>query len=220
MLRGLTAAACLAALAAPACRAAELKIAVVNMDEILARYKKTEDMRKAEQEKLKTQMKKLAERRREHQKRLIEFETGAGEVKGPDRRKRQRDLEIEGSLLEYDIREFYRGKKLAGSRITRTINDDIAAVCRRIGEAEPYDLILKRYSSRRKLAGDREQLEAFQLSPVLYAAESINITSRVLEALEDAYSRGIRLVPGRPEASKRTAPPGAESSEPAEDVSG
>ena len=97
-----------------------------------------------------------------------------------------------------DVREFGRDRALAENHIRRRITDEISAVCHRIGARESYDLILKRSSPGRALRSDRERVEAFGLNPVLYAAESLDITSRVLDVLEDAYRRGIKLVPDEP----------------------
>ncbi len=219
MSRMLIAAAVVAAsLAAPA-TAAELKVAVVDVSEVLARYKKTEDLKQAAQEKLREREKKLGERSREYQTRVAELATASIETTPAEALKRKRELEVEKALIEFDIREFHRLRKDAETRIMRAINDDIAAICRRIGEAEGYDLILKRYSPPGGLAADQTRVEVFRLSPVLYAAGHMDVTSRVLEALEEAYARGLKLVPesgalpGKTDAARTVAE--TETTEPA-----
>ena len=49
-------------------------------------------------------------------------------------------------------------------------------------------------------AGRKMGFEAFELNAVLYAAPSVDMTARVLDVLEDAYQRGIKLVPDEPSA--------------------
>lgn len=208
MLRALTAGVCLAALASTASGAAELKIGVVNVDEILARYKKAEDIRKTEEEKLRADGKKIAERSREYKKRVAEFEADGISPGDPGKRKRERELELERFLLQRDMRDFRQRKQQSQERVNRRISDEVVAVCARIGRADGYDLILKRSAPGKTPTDDRAQILAFQLNPVLYAAGSVDMTTRVLEALEDAYSRGIKLVPDRPE-TKEPRPEGS-----------
>jgi len=172
MMAGRAVALLLATLLASAASAAELKIGVVNVDEIVARYRKTEDLKKAEE-------KKLAERR---------------------------EIQLDKYVLELDVREFSRETSLAENRIRRRITDEISAICARIGEREGYDLILKQSSPGRALRSDRERVEAFELNPVLYAAPSVSLTSRVLEVLDDAYRRGIDVLPDEPAVEENAAP--------------
>ena len=192
-----------AALFASAASAAELKIGVVNVDEIVARYKKTEDLKKAEEKKLAERRDELGRRSRELEKRIAEFETGP---RAADRRETARQIQLDKYVLELDVREFGRETSLAENRIRRRITDEISAVCARIGEREGYDLILKQSSPARALRSDRERVEAFDLNPVLYAAPSVSLTSRVLEVMEDAYDRGIELVPDGPAMEETAAP--------------
>ncbi len=203
MMGGRAVALLLAALAASAASGAELKIGVVNVDEIVARYKKTEDLKKAEQENLAERRDELARRSRELEKRIAAFEA---DPNAAGRRETARDLQLEKYVLELDVREFGRSRSLAENRIRRRITDEIAAVCSRIGEREGYDLILKQSSPGRALRSDRERVEAFELNPVLYAADSVLLTSRVLEVLEDAYRRGIKLLPDEPTIEEATDP--------------
>ncbi|MHC4253758.1 MAG: OmpH/Skp family outer membrane protein, partial [Planctomycetota bacterium] len=203
MTAGRAAAVLSAALAASAASAAELKIGVVNVDEIVARYKKAEDLKKAEEKTLAELRDELGRRSRELEKRIAAFDA---DPKAPGRREAARDLQLEKYVLELDAREFGRERTLAENRIRRRITDEIAAVCRRIGEREDYDLILKQSAPGRVLRSDRERVEAFELNPVLYAAASVDMTSRVLDVLEDAYRRGIKLVPDEPVTEKAPVP--------------
>ena len=181
-----------AALAASAASGAELKIGVVNVDEIVARFSKAEDLKKAEEKKLAERRDELGRRSRELEKRIAEYEAGPQAAGG---RQAAREIQLEKYVLELDVREFGRDRTLAENRIRRRITDEIMAVCGRIGEREGYDLILKQSSPGRAPGTDRERVEAFELNPVLYAAESVDLTSRVLEVLEDAYRRNIKLLP-------------------------
>lgn len=185
-----------ATLAASAAFAADLKVGVVNVDEIFARYRKAEDLKKAEEAKLGEVGKDIAGRSRALEKRIAEYESD------PDRAGRledARELQLEKYVLELDIREFRRQTQLAQSRIRRRVMDEIAAVCRRIGKKEGYDLILKQYTPGRPLRSDQAQVEAFEQNAVLFAAESVDVTGRVLNVLEDAYQRGLKLVPDEAE---------------------
>ena len=202
MTAGRAAALLSAALAASVASGAELRIGVVNVDEIVARYKKAEDLKRAEEKKLADAREELGRRSRELEKRIVAFEA---DPKAAGRREAARDLQLEKYVLELDVREFGRERTFAQNRIRRRITDEIAAVCRRIGEREGYDLILKRSAPGGAPRSDRERVEAFELNPVLYAADSVDMTSRVLDVLEDAYRRGIKLVPDEPAAG---GPPG------------
>ena len=217
MLRALTAGVCLAALAARAPGAAELKIGVVNVDEILARYKKAEDIGKTEDERFRAGKKKIAERSREYNKRLAQLDAEEAAADDPDKRKLERELELERFLLKRDMRDLQQKRQQGLQRIKRRITDEVVAVCARIGRAEGYDLILKRSAPGKAPSDDRAHILAFQLNPVLYAAGSIDMTSRVLEALEDAYSRGIKLVPDRPETKEPRPEGSTRSGGPADD---
>ncbi len=192
-----TAAIVFAAVAASAAWGGELRIGVVNVDEIVARYTKAEDLKKAEEKSLAEKRDELGARTRELEKRIAAFEA---DPKAAGRRETAREIQLEKYVLELDVREFGRSRTLAENRIRRRITDEIAAVCRRIGEREGYDLILKRSSPGRPLRTDRERVEAFELNAVLYAAASVDMTARVLDVLEDAYQRGIKLVPDEPSA--------------------
>ena len=216
MLRVLTAGVCLAALASRASGAAELKIGVVNIDEILARYKKAEDIGKTEDDRFRADKKKIAERSREYNKRLAQLDAKEAAANDPGKLKLERELELERFLLKRDMRDLQQQRQQGLQRIKRRITDEVVAVCARIGRAEGYDLILKRSAPGKSPADDRAQILAFQLNPVLYAAGSVDMTTRVLEVLEDAYSRGIKLVPDRPEA-KEPRPEGSTRSEGQED---
>jgi Skp family chaperone for outer membrane proteins len=193
----------LVALAASAASGAELKIGVVNVDEIVARYKKAEDLKKAEEKNLVERRDDLAQRSRELEKRIAAFDA---DPKAADRRTTAREIQLEKYVLDLDIREFGRSRSVAENRIRRRITDEIAAVCSRIGKREGYDLILKQSSPGRALRSDRERVEAFELNPVLFAADSVLLTSRVLAVLEDAYRRGIKLLPDEPTMEKATDP--------------
>jgi len=198
-----TVAVAFATLAASVAWGAELKIGVVNVDEIVARYKKAEDLKKTEEKALAEKRGELGRRTRELEKRIAAFEadpTAAG------RREAARGIQLDKYVLELDVREFGRGRTLAENRVRRRITDEIAAVCYRIGKREGYDLILKRSSPGRPLRSDRERVEAFELNPVLYAAPSVDMTARVLEVLEDAYRRGIKLVPDDTAAGPAATP--------------
>ena len=187
------------ALAASAASGAELKIGVVNVDEIVARYRKAEDLKKAEEKTLAERRDELGRGSRELEKRIAAFDA---DPQAAGRRETARELQLEKYVLELDVREFGRDRSLAENRIRRRVTDEIAAVCRRIGEREGYDLILKQSAPGRVPRSDRERVEAFELNPVLYAAASVDMTSRVLDVLEDAYRRGMKLVPepaARPE---------------------
>jgi len=203
MMTGRAVALLLAALFASAASAAELKIGVVNVDEIVARYRKTEDLKKAEEKKLAERRAELGRRSRELERRIAEFET---DPKAADRRQTARRIQLDKYVLELDVREFGRETSLAENRIRRRITDEIAAVCARIGEREGYGLILKQSSPGGALRSDRERVEAFELNPVLYAAPSVSLTSRVLEVLEDAYRRGIDVLPDAPALEEDAAP--------------
>ena len=59
-------------------------------------------------------------------------------------------------------------------------------------------MIFKRLGPDPNATTDREHVEAFQIDPLLYYAPDADITSAVLDLLEDAYRQGINLVPGDP----------------------
>ena len=174
---------------------AELKLGVVNIGEINARYKKAEDLRKAHAEKFKARKEDIERRRRELARRIAEYQ---GDLRGeadPARAKEAREIEVQQLVLNQDVREYQREESRARDRIIREVADDVAAACRRLGEARGYDLILKLYGPDRTASDDRERLEAFQLDVLLYCSPAVDITGDVLQLLEDAYRRGLKLVP-------------------------
>lgn len=190
---------CLAAVISGAVRkaaAADIRIGVVNVREVFARYKKAEDLRKENEKRLRPRQQELERRQRDLLRRAADVREMVGGEEEEGRQLREmKKLELDDYVLKLDRRRFKRDVQAANERLMRRLWEELAAACRRIAEADGYDLILKYYGSDPEAVTDRERLEAFQGDALLYLAPSIDITSRVLKVLENAYRRGIKLVP-------------------------
>jgi outer membrane protein len=174
---------------------AELRVGVVNVGQILARYRRAQDLEKSLTEEFGPKQEEFETRRKELARRLAEFRSEAGGEQDPARLREAKEIETEEFLLKLDLRQHGREVEAARDRAARRIADEISAVCARIARADGYDLILKLNGPMAPVRDDRGALEAFQLEGILYCSPGIDMTSRVLELLEDAYRRGIRLVP-------------------------
>jgi Skp family chaperone for outer membrane proteins len=176
--------------------AAGVKIGVVNIRELFARYRKAEDIRKADAERLTPRQKELERRQRELVRQAGELqELGEGEDQEVARLRKAKELEHQEYILKLDGRQFQRDIQAVNDRLMRKVWDDIREVCRRVAEEEGFDLVVKIYGPDPAATTDRERLDAYQGDALLYAAPSVDITARVLEVLEKAYRRGIKLVP-------------------------
>ena len=182
--------------------AADVRIGVVNVREVFARYRKAEDLKKADEERLMPRQKDLERRRRELVRRAAELQE-SGEGEDPEA---TRLREVEEYMFKLDYRQFQRDIQAANERFMRRVWDDLKEVCRRVAEDEGFDLVVKSYGPDPAATTDRERLEAYQGDALLYAAPSVDITARVLEVLENAYRRGIKLVPD--DGDEEDQPPG------------
>ncbi len=176
--------------------AADIRIGVINVREVFARYKKAEDLRKKNEKKLRPRQQELERRQRELLRRAADVREMAGGEKEETRQLREmKKLDLDDYVLKLDRRLFQRDVQAANERHMRRLWNDLAVACRRVAEADGYDIVLKYYGPDPEAATDRERLEAFQGDALVYTAPSIDITSRVLKVLENAYRRGIKLVP-------------------------
>jgi Skp family chaperone for outer membrane proteins len=187
--------------------AADVRIGVVNVREVFARYRKAEDLKKADEERLMPRQKELERRQRELVRRAGELsEFGEGEDQEAARLRNMKELEYQESIFKLDYRQFQRDIQAVNERLMRKVWDDVKEVCRRVAEDEGFDLVVKSYGPDPAATTDRERLEAYQGDALLYAAPSVDITARVLEVLENAYRRGIKLVPD--DGDEESQPPG------------
>jgi Skp family chaperone for outer membrane proteins len=187
--------------------AADVRIGVVNVREVFARYRKAEDLKKANAEKLTPRQKELERRQRELVRRAGELqEFGEGEDLEVARLREAREIKHQEYMFELDYRQFQRDIQAVNERLMRKVWDDVREVCRRVAEDEGLDLVVKSYGPDPAATTDRERLEAHQGDALLYAAPSVDITARVLEVLENAYRRGIKLVPD--DGDEEGQPPG------------
>ena len=180
---------------AGAAGAANVKIGVVNVSEVFARYRKAEELQKKNTEAFAARQQDLLKRQQELVRKAAALQGQTGDEQNPANYKGVKDLERAKFLLEQDYQEFQHDLKVAQDRFRRYIREEIAAACRRIGSSEGYDLILKIQEADPDAAGDRARIEMFESNAVLYASPSVDITPRVLSFLEDAYRRGVKLVP-------------------------
>lgn len=174
---------------------AEIKIGVVNIREILARYKKYEDLQKKSVESFTSKRDALENRRDELARHVAELQAHPGSEQDPDRMRATKEIETTEFMLKLDYRELQREMQKSGDRITRHVIEEIGAACGRIGDAQGYYLIIKRFGPDPANKDDREHIDAFKLDPLLYYSPDADITQSILALLEDAYSQGIRLVP-------------------------
>ncbi len=206
---------CLAAAACGAVEkaaAADIRIGVINVREVFARYKKAEDLRKEDEKRLRPRQQELERRQRELLRRAADIRKMAeGEEEEARQLREMKKLELDDYVLKLDRRQFKRDVQAANERHMRRLWNDLAAACRRVAEADGYDLVLKYYGPDPEADTDRERLEAYEGDALLYMAPSIDITSRVLKVLENAYRRGIKLVPDDQDEDRddgADAPPG------------
>jgi Skp family chaperone for outer membrane proteins len=206
--------AALAALAASsAARAGESKkIGVVHVREILARYKKHEDLQRKRAERFQPRSEGLKLRQTELARRVAEIQKDLADSdeQDPRRIRAVKEIEMKELLLKLDYRQLRREMQTSADRITAHVLAEVGEACRRIGEAQGYYLILKRYGPDPDARDPRQQVDAFQLDPVLYCSPEADITSRVLDLLEDAYRQGIPLVP-EPDEEEEPADPEGEN---------
>jgi Skp family chaperone for outer membrane proteins len=182
--------------AAATASSAELKIGVVNVREVLARYKKHEDLQRKRVEHFKPRAEALQQRRRELAERVQRVQASLAESEqDPKRVRAVKQIETQEFILKLDYRELQRDMQKAADGITALVLQEVAAACRRIGAAQGYHLILKRYGQDPNAKGARQRVEAFQVDSLLYYAPELDITSGVLDLLEDAYRKGLKLAP-------------------------
>jgi Skp family chaperone for outer membrane proteins len=191
----LLAAVAVTALTGIGAEAAELKIGVVNVREILARYKKHEDLQKKVSVKFAARRDALAKKRQDLAARVAKVQEEQGSENDPARIRAVKAIETDEFLLKLDYRELQQDMKSHGDLLMRHVLEEAEAACRRIGEAQGYFMIVKRFGPDPSSTDDREHVEAFQIDPLFYYAPSADITSAVLAVLEDAYRQGIKLVP-------------------------
>ncbi len=189
--------------------AADIRVGVINVREVFARYRKAEDLRKKNEKKLRPRQQELERRQRELLRRAADIREKAassGRPEGPTDRaegeeeearqlREMKKLELEDYVLKLDRRQFTRDVQAANERLMLRLWEELAEACRRVAEADGYDLVLKFYGPDPAAATARESLEAFRGDAILHMAPSIDITSRVLKVLENAYRRGIKLIP-------------------------
>jgi Skp family chaperone for outer membrane proteins len=194
---GMALLAALAAVCGSVATAAERPgIGVVDVREVLARYKKHEDLKGKIVGHFRADHDKLKERRRELGARVAKLQASlSGSEQDAQRVRTVKEIELQEYLLKLDYRELQKKVKAANDRLAAVILGEISAACRRIGEAQGYYLILKKFGPEPGGTSASNALEAFQLDSLLYHAPEADLTSQVLDLLEDAYEKGIALVP-------------------------
>jgi outer membrane protein len=141
------------ALAAPA-RAAELRIAVVDMQRALNECdagKKAKDQVKAKFEKSQDDLKR---QREDLDRRKDEYERKATVLKEEERRNLEKDLESRTLEFKRKFEDFQRDLKRTDAELTSTIVEELYGVVRDYGAKNTYSLVLEA-SSGALLYGDR-----------------------------------------------------------------
>jgi Skp family chaperone for outer membrane proteins len=167
---------------------------VVNVSEVMSRYSRTGDLQKLHDGRFSARRQELLKRQQDLMKKAADLGT-AEDADSPDRYAQIKALEREKFLIEQEGQVFQHDVKVAREKVMRLLQEEVRVACRRIAGQEGYDLILKVQESDPSQGGDRARIEAFEMSAVLYAAPSVDITARVLSFLEEAGRRGIRLAP-------------------------
>jgi outer membrane protein len=140
-------------LAAPA-RAAELRIAVVDMQRALNECdagKRAKDQVKAKFEKSQDDLKR---QREDLDRRKEEYERKATVLKEEERRNLEKDLEARSLEFKRKFEDFQRDLKRTDAELTSTIVEDLYGVVRDYGAKNTYSLVLEA-SSGALLYGDR-----------------------------------------------------------------
>ena len=141
------------AVAAPV-RAAELRIAVVDMQRALNECeagKKAKDQVKAKFEKSQEDLKR---QREDLDRRKDEYERKATVLKEEERRNLEKDLETRTLDFKRRFEDFQRDLKRTDAELTSTIVEDLYGVVRDYGAKNTYSLVLEA-SSGALLYGDR-----------------------------------------------------------------
>ena len=140
-------------LAAPV-RAAELRIAVVDMQRALNECdagKKAKDQVKAKFEKSQDDLKR---QREDLDRRKEEYERKATVLKEEERRNLEKDLESRSLEFKRKFEDFQRDLKRTDAELTSTIVEELYGVVRDYGAKNTYSLVLEA-SSGALLYGDR-----------------------------------------------------------------
>ena len=135
-------------------RAAELRVAVVDMQRALNECdagKKAKDQVKAKFEKSQDDLKR---QREDLDRRKDEYERKATVLKEEERRNLEKDLESRTLEFKRKFEDFQRDLKRTDAELTSTIVEDLYGVVREYGAKNTYSLVLEA-SSGALLYGDR-----------------------------------------------------------------
>ncbi len=166
--------------------AEDLRIGVVNLNQVFENYKKREgmeedfkDLTNREEELLMERQDELMSLREELQ--LLE--------RGSDARKEMAaQLEKKGYELELDKELALKKLAMQEMEYYEELYQDINDAIEEIGSQEEFDLIIKKQVIPPKSADLRELMFKIRIGTVLYFSESLDITDMVVEYLNERYS--------------------------------
>ena len=194
MLRMLPAVMLLATVAGAA-ETKPLEVAVVNITRVFDAYKKTQKVNELMKEKFGGRRQELEER----QRRIAEKEAALrADTRSPDDPallKERQDLNYQKLLLERDSRKLMQEMAEFNLKHTAEIMAEIEAAVRRYAQAKHIDLVLKYQPPQQKARTNLELTQQIGANPVLYFRNTLDITDAIITLLNEAYDRGISLVP-------------------------
>ncbi|MEE9584650.1 MAG: OmpH family outer membrane protein [Candidatus Brocadiales bacterium] len=166
--------------------AEDLRIGVVNLNQVFENYKKREgmeedfkDLTNREEELLMERQDELMSLREELQ--LLE--------RGSEARKEMAaQLEKKGYELELDKELALKKLAMQEMEYYEELYQDINDAIEEIGSQEEFDLIIKKQVIPPKSADLRELMFKIRIGTVLYFSESLDITDMVVEYLNERYS--------------------------------
>lgn len=169
--------------------APKLKVGVVNINQALDKYEKRKELEKQFLA-LRTQTEQQLRRKQDEIKTMRE-EIQLLDMGSENRRKNEET--IEKKLLYLQLEE-----KMAGTNLSRKEKEFFEElyqdVCREIdelGKRENFDIILKKEDLELKSADILELRLKIGIGTVLYYSNALDITPKVIEALNSSYSKQI-----------------------------
>lgn len=167
----------------------KLKIGVININQVLDSYVKRKELEKQFLA-LKTQTEQQLRQKQSAIKNLRD-EVLLMDMGSESRRKNEEI--IEKKIMYLQLEEKMAEAKLANKEreFFEELYRDLCNGVESIGKKEEFDLILKREDLELRSGDILELRLKIGISTVLYCSDAINITAKVIEALNSRYSKQI-----------------------------
>lgn len=185
-------------LASGALAAAEMaapKVAVVDITRVFNEYKKTARINQLMEENFQARRDELQKRQQQIVEKENALRNDARPPDDPAALKERQELGYEKVLLERDMRLLRQEIANFNLEHTNQIMAEMAAAVRRYAERKGLDLVLKYQPAQTAARSDVELSQQIGANPVLYFAAALDISGAIISLLNEAYDRGISLVP-------------------------